>query len=135
MRVHGGCHCGAVAFEAEIDPASVTVCHCRDCQILSGTAFRVTAAGARRQFDLKRGELSTYVKRADSGVSRALTFCTRCGASIYSTDADDPVADLQIRTGILEERDALVPSLQIWTRSAQRWLDGIDQIPRSEPGG
>jgi hypothetical protein len=39
MKVDGGCHCGSIKFEAEIDPADVGVCHCTDCQSLSGTAF------------------------------------------------------------------------------------------------
>ena len=40
MHIDGGCHCGALTYEAEIDPARVGVCHCLDCQILSGSAFR-----------------------------------------------------------------------------------------------
>lgn len=35
MKVDGGCHCGRIAYEAEIDPAGVLVCHCTDCQTLS----------------------------------------------------------------------------------------------------
>src|SRR5690348_5559864 len=40
MKVTGRCHCGNISFEAEIDPAQVRVCHCTDCQHLTGTAFR-----------------------------------------------------------------------------------------------
>ena len=43
MQVDGGCHCGAIAYRAEIDPARVAVCHCTDCQALSGSAYRVVA--------------------------------------------------------------------------------------------
>jgi Uncharacterized conserved protein len=39
MKIDGGCHCGSIKFEAEIDPADVGLCHCTDCQSLSGTAF------------------------------------------------------------------------------------------------
>jgi hypothetical protein len=28
MRVNGGCHCGNLKYEAEIDPARVGICHC-----------------------------------------------------------------------------------------------------------
>ena len=38
MKVDGGCHCGSITFEAEIDPDAVGICHCTDCQRLSGTA-------------------------------------------------------------------------------------------------
>ena len=40
MKIDGGCHCGAIAYEATIDPSRIGICHCIDCQILSGTAFR-----------------------------------------------------------------------------------------------
>ena len=42
MKVTGRCHCGQISFEAEIDPAQVRICHCADCQTLTGTAFRTT---------------------------------------------------------------------------------------------
>jgi len=35
----GGCLCGAVRYTAEADPTSATVCHCRDCQKFTGSAF------------------------------------------------------------------------------------------------
>ena len=34
MRIHGRCHCGFIAYEAEIDPEKVMICHCTDCQTL-----------------------------------------------------------------------------------------------------
>jgi hypothetical protein len=40
MKVTGGCHCGHITYEAEVNPATVRVCHCTDCQRLTGTAFR-----------------------------------------------------------------------------------------------
>ena len=43
MRVDGACHCGAIRFEADLDPGKVGVCHCTDCQTLTGTAFSMFA--------------------------------------------------------------------------------------------
>ena len=40
MQIHGSCHCGAITFTANIDPQRVTVCHCSDCQALSGAPMR-----------------------------------------------------------------------------------------------
>jgi len=39
MEIKGGCLCGAVRYTAETDPTSATVCHCRDCQKFTGSAF------------------------------------------------------------------------------------------------
>jgi hypothetical protein len=32
MQLTGGCHCGHITYEAEVDPETVRVCHCTDCQ-------------------------------------------------------------------------------------------------------
>jgi hypothetical protein len=37
----GGCLCGQVRYSASVDPTIVVVCHCKDCQKQSGTAFSV----------------------------------------------------------------------------------------------
>ena len=130
MKVEGQCHCGEIAFEAEIDSDKVELCHCLDCQILSGTAFRITVPAARNKFKLLSGNPQTYVKVAESGTGRALTFCPTCGASIHSTYAGDPSADYNIRVGILAQRDSLEPKSQIWARSALHWLSTIEDIPK-----
>jgi len=39
MEIKGGCLCGAVRYTAQADPTSATVCHCRDCQKFTGSAF------------------------------------------------------------------------------------------------
>ena len=32
MHIDGGCHCGNITYEADIDPEAVSICHCADCQ-------------------------------------------------------------------------------------------------------
>ena len=39
MKIDGGCHCGNITYSAEIDPETVGVCHCTDCQTLTGPPF------------------------------------------------------------------------------------------------
>ena len=70
MRIHGGCHCGALRYEAEIDPAKAGICHCTDCQRLTGSAFSLFVAVPREHFRLV-GEPRIYVKTAESGNRRA----------------------------------------------------------------
>jgi hypothetical protein len=61
MKVHGACHCGGIAYEAEVDPARVTVCHCQDCQVLSGAAFRASVPAPVEDFRLLRGAPKPFV--------------------------------------------------------------------------
>jgi len=123
MKVNGSCHCGAIGFEAEIDPDRVRICHCTDCQQLSGTAFRVTAPCNESAFRLLRGEPKIYIKIADSGRRRQQAFCGDCGSPLYAT-SDEPGGNrtLGLRVGALAQRIELAPRRQFFARSILPWL-------------
>jgi hypothetical protein len=40
MNIDGQCHCGHVTYQADIDPEKVSICHCTDCQALTGSPYR-----------------------------------------------------------------------------------------------
>ena len=124
MHITGSCHCGNISYEAEIDPAAVGLCHCTDCQVLSGTAFRLTVQVPKEQFKLK-GTPKIYIKMAESGNKRAQAFCDECGSPIYATAAIHPQV-FGIRLGTCHQRAQLVPTRQIWCRSALPWLEQLD---------
>jgi hypothetical protein len=52
MHIDGASHCGDITFEAEIDPEEVTICHCADCQTLSGAPFRAAVPVPADQFNI-----------------------------------------------------------------------------------
>lgn len=130
MKVHGRCHCGAIEFDAEVDPARVTICHCTDCQTLTGTAYRTTVPATAQSFVMKRGTPRTYLKTGESGNRREHAFCGDCGTPIYSA-APDPAqrTSYGLRVGCLDRRADLAPVRQIWCRSALPWSSDISRLP------
>jgi hypothetical protein len=131
MKVEGACHCGFLSFEAEIDPEAVRICHCTDCQTLTGSAYRVTVPVSAGKFQLHGGAPSIYLKTAESGTQRAHAFCPRCGTPIYSAAPDD-TRSYGIRVGTLKQRAMLPPKRQIWYRSAQPWATDLRSVPHSD---
>jgi hypothetical protein len=131
MHIDGACHCGRIRFEAEVDPAQVSVCHCTDCQTLSGTAFRVSVPAGREDFRLLSGEPKRYVKVAESGNRRVQGFCAECGTPIYATN-EGKAEVYNLRVGAIRQRAELPPLLQIWHRSAQNWVDGLGAVKTLE---
>ena len=95
MRIDGGCHCGLISFEGDADPERAAICHCTDCQTLSGSAFRTVVPVAGESFKLS-GRPTIYVKTAESGIKREQAFCPHCGSPIFSTDADSTAQDLHV---------------------------------------
>jgi len=132
MKIDGSCHCGNITYEAEIDPEKVVICHCTDCQTLSGSAFRTVAMSAEGTFKLRSGELKIYVKTAESGNKREQAFCPECGTPIFSSSVGNGPKVHGIRAGTIRQRDQLVPGKQVWTRSAQHWLNELGTMPKVE---
>jgi hypothetical protein len=135
MKIDGACHCGYISYAAEVDPERAGICHCTDCQTLTGTAFRVSVPAPKDAFSL-RGEPKIYVKTAESGAKRAQAFCPECGTPIYSSAVDDPQI-FNIRVGTARQRAELEPKSQGWCRSALDWvtdLSSIKQFPKQRSG-
>lgn len=130
MRVHGSCHCGALTYEAEVDPGLVGVCNCTDCQKLTGSAFRVSVPAT--DLRLLTGRPTTYVKTADSGTKRRHAFCPTCGSPIYAAADVDAPATYTLRVGGLAERAELPPRRQIWRASALPWVKRVADLPGPE---
>jgi hypothetical protein len=132
MKIDGRCHCGAVRFEAEIDPADVSICHCTDCQTLTGSPFRVTVLTARANIHLSGAPPKVYTKTGESGRKRRQYFCPDCGTPLFTAGERDDAAVWGIRWGSIRQRQELAPRRQIWCRSEVSWLETVGRLPRHE---
>ena len=132
MQIDGGCHCGRITYQAEIDPERVSICHCADCQVLTGSPFRVTVICAEDDVRLTAGSPKRYTKFGESGRSRHQHFCGDCGAPLF-TSGDGGPDDWGIRWGSIRQRNELKPRRQLWCASAVPWLNEITHLP-GRPG-
>ncbi|MGN6310611.1 MAG: GFA family protein [Xanthobacteraceae bacterium] len=128
MEIDGHCHCGRISFTATIDPSLVSICHCTDCQTLTGSPFRLTVLTARDNIRLTGATPKMYVKVGDSGGKRRQYFCSECGTPMF-TSGDDATSEWGIRWGSIRQRSELKPARQIWRRSAVPWLSEVDRLP------
>ena len=99
MKVEGGCFCQSVRYEAVVDPETVAICHCTDCQTHSGAAYGVVVGILEEEFHLLSGELKIYKKVADSGTVRALAFCPDCGTRLYAKTVGEGSTFFGLRVG------------------------------------
>jgi hypothetical protein len=133
MKIDGGCHCGQITFEAEVDPNAMFICHCTDCQTLTGSAYRAVISASAAHFVLRTGTPKSYVKTAESGNKRRHAFCGNCGTPIYACAVDDPQS-YSLRIGAITQRSAFSPQRQIWRGSALNWVDTLAAVPATEKG-
>jgi hypothetical protein len=132
MKVDGQCHCGAFAYEAEAQPGAVGVCHCADCQTLTGSAFRSTVQVPAASFRLLRGQPRLYLKTADSGQQREHAFCGDCGTPVFARAPQNPQT-YSLRLGGLAQRAELgAPVRQIWTKRRLPWVCDLAEVAGHE---
>ena len=123
MNVDGQCHCGRVTYLADIDPERVSICHCTDCQTLTGSPYRVTAICSAEQIRIAGQAPKICARTGDNGRTRYQHyqhFCGECGSPLFTSGECGP-DDWGIRRGSIRQRDRLKPMRQIWCRSSVPW--------------
>ena len=81
MKIEGGCLCGKVRYSADVEPTFVGVCHCKNCQKGTGSAFSVVVALPTPALTVQ-GTLQTFTGRGDSGKATYRRFCPACGSAL-----------------------------------------------------
>jgi hypothetical protein len=89
MKASGGCHCGAVRFEAELSEPPVPALDC-NCSVCSMTGF-LHIVVPHEDFELVsgRGALKSY--RFGTGTAEHL-FCANCGVKSFYQPRSHPDA-------------------------------------------
>jgi hypothetical protein len=119
-QIVGGCLCGKVRYSANAEPVFVGVCHCRDCQKFSGSAFSVVVALPKTALSVQ-GKVSTFQKPGDTGKMTERRFCPECGSPVVEEVAVMPDI-VMIGAGTLDDSSWVKPGMQIYCDSAQPWV-------------
>jgi hypothetical protein len=130
----GGCRCGRIRYEIAVAPIDVRLCHCRDCQYASGSAFSAIAYFPAAAVAL-HGETRGYVVKGSADLSVDRHFCPDCGTPIFSRLLEMPDL-LFMKVGSLDDPDAVEPSGHIWCDSMVGWLrlgDTLERLPGNPP--
>lgn len=79
----GGCLCGAVRFRTRGQPAKSALCHCRYCQLRTGSAFGLAIYFKTEQVERLQGQTQSYRFETESGRAFTTQFCPTCGTSLF----------------------------------------------------
>ncbi|MDA1325776.1 MAG: GFA family protein [Proteobacteria bacterium] len=133
-KATGQCLCGAVTYEVEIPAKSIYegLCHCRDCQRYTGTAFSSSMMVPKAGMSLK-GELKFYGKETERGSVMERGFCPECGSNVLCRSEAWP--DLYVlAAGSLDDPSVYKPKINIFTRSAHAHVFAIGDLSKREDG-
>jgi len=128
MEIKGGCLCGTVRYTAEADPTSATVCHCRDCQKFTGSAFAALVLATKEAVTIE-GALKTFSSIGGSGNPILRHFCPECGSSIAEEPGTRP-GMIILNVGTFDDPTVAKAGREIFCDDALPWVEVHGEIPR-----
>ena len=133
-NLSGSCLCGSVKYTSTAAANITAVCHCKNCQKQTGTAFSIIVGVPVESLSFEgEDNVGEYLDQGISGGAVRRRFCRNCGSPLLSLVESVPGIGF-IKAGTLEDRSWLAPTMHIWCETAQPWVEmaeGMAQIPRN----
>lgn len=117
----GGCQCGKVRFSSEGEAVALYICHCRECQKQSASAFGMSLQVPRYGLRVISGEPRFWSRATDRGGRLNCAYCADCGSRLWHERAE-PSDTVNIKAGALDVPVDASSAIHIWT---SRKLNGI----------
>jgi hypothetical protein len=119
MTITARCNCGQLKAFAEGAPARVSVCHCLNCKLRTGSAFSYNAT-YREEHVRTEGEAREYRRRTDSGNENAYSFCATCGSTVFYRVGIRP-GMISIPAGAFMDSSYPPPTVELFLERASSW--------------
>jgi hypothetical protein len=123
----GGCHCGAVRFEAEVDLSKGgSMCNCSICTKLGAVTTIVKPAAFRLLFG--EDSLSSYVWGAKIGQRK---FCKHCGVLCFGPGHLEQLGGdyVSVNLNALDDFDRGTIEIGHWDGRHDNWQGGLRPTP------
>jgi hypothetical protein len=127
-QLTGACLCGAVRYTSSAEPVRSAVCHCRDCQRFTGSAFGALVAVAKEALTIT-GAMKTFTSPGGSGKPILRHFCPECGSSIAEETGSAPGLVI-LNIGTLDEPKSVTPASEIFCDDALPWVQTTGDMQR-----
>ncbi len=118
--ITGGCACGAVRYACSERPLAQLICHCRDCQRASGSAFAASLVFPTDRITFNDGELKAYSVTSAAGRSMQRLFCPACGSPVAVARPETPAIRF-VQAASLDDPSVFSPSCEVWLSRAAPW--------------
>ncbi|KAJ9648131.1 hypothetical protein H2201_002330 [Coniosporium apollinis] len=122
----GSCHCGQMAWTANLGTAEHVLCHCETCRKLGGGPYSCNQIIPREDLSITRGEPRVYVYKGASGKDVRCYFCGTCTSHIYHHQ--DVMPDkVIVRTLLLDGGDKMPATGEIFAEGRLGWVKELQE--------
>jgi hypothetical protein len=119
----GGCHCGAVRFQVQVNQFKVQDCNCSICQ-KKGFLHLIVPA---QDFQLLQGDVDLSTYTFNTGIAKHL-FCQICGIHAFYRPRSHPDGiDINLRC-LDAPLEKLLAQFEVEPFDGRHWEENVHQI-------
>jgi hypothetical protein len=125
MTIVGGCHCGAIRYQAEGEPITHALCHCTDCRRHAGAPMVGWIMYPQAAVKVTKGQPKIYASSADG----RRHFCPDCGTGLFFSNAVMLPDIIDVQSGTSDDPGAIPPHIHVQVAERLPWLEHIHDLP------
>ena len=125
--INGSCLCGQVTFQMDDDFRTYNLCHCSQCQKISGSAHMSNLFTRPQNIEWLSGQ--DHIVRYDvPGRQIRSEFCDKCGSPVpYITHSEQ---NLIVPAGALESAPSMSPEQVIFWHERMEWYEDVEKVDK-----
>ena len=128
MKIAGGCHCGAIRYEAEGEALTSALCHCTDCRRHAGAPMVAWTMYRKEAVKVIAGEPRTYA----SSENGRRQFCANCGTGLFYTNDKILPGIIDIQSATYDDPGVVSPRAHIQVAERIAWMKEAHLLPTFE---
>ncbi|CAI6049325.1 unnamed protein product [Clonostachys chloroleuca] len=133
----GSCICNKITFSYTGEPKKTVLCHCRQCQKLSGSAYTYCFLVPREDFKWTSGSPKAGSFVQESGIIVDYSFCPDCGTIMTKqSDKEDFKPFYIVQAGTVDgDETKKKPDVEFWVSRKVDWVQpvqGVEQMVQFE---
>ena len=131
MLFSGGCACECIRYECVEETIVQLICHCRDCQRASGSAFAAIMMFAADKFRFVKGKPAHHEVTGGSGRKLRRGFCAKCGSPL-TLHWPEWSAVQMIQVASLDDPSCFEPQTELWLARGYSWHSTLPHTVKFE---
>ncbi len=128
MSIAGGCHCGAIRYQADGEPITHALCHCTDCRRHAGAPMVGWTMFPAAAVTVIKGTLKVYESSKDG----RRHFCANCGTGLFYVNAVILPGIIDIQSATYDDPDASPAHAHIQVAERIPWMEHAHELPMFE---
>ncbi|KAK5117001.1 hypothetical protein LTR62_006722 [Meristemomyces frigidus] len=130
----GSCMCEKVKYSYEGEIQGKALCHCRDCQKITGSTYSTNIIVPGENFKVTSGKDKTHAKKADGGNTITSHFCGDCGSTMWRDGETFGTAKV-IKAGTLDDPNSLEgakPGIELFSPGRISWVQAVPEAAQKK---